>query len=264
MDRLDQKSVAASLGAPRNNWRVLAETDSTNTACRRLAADGAADGTVVMADCQTAGKGRLGRSFDSPRGLGLYLSVLWRPDCPPEELLPLTALTAAAACRAVERAGGAKAAIKWPNDLVLCGRKLCGILTELVLDGERVEYVIAGVGINCHQRPEDFPPEIRDTAISLDMAGCPVKRAELAAVLMEELDVLRADVLRDPGQWLEEYRRRCLTVGRRVQIIRDGQRAEAQAVDVDERYGLAVRFDDGHTEILRAGEVSVRGLYGYV
>lgn len=265
-DQLDVSGVAVCLRKPRGCWRVLDEVDSTNTECRRLAADGAGDGLVIMADRQTAGRGRRGRSFDSPQGLGLYLSILWRPDCPPEALLPLTALSAVAACRAVERASGAKAAIKWPNDLVLNGHKLGGILTELTLDGKtgRVDFVIVGIGINCHQRRSDFGPELADLAISLDMADRPTSRANLAAALMEELDTLRAEVLGDPGRWLDEYRRRCLTLGRRVQILRDGERLEADAVDVDEQYGLTVRLDDGTKEILRAGEVSVRGLYGYV
>lgn len=266
-DRLGFREVAACLAVPRDNWQVLDEVDSTNTVCRRLASEGAPDGTVVMADCQTAGRGRRGRSFSSPGGMGLYLSILWRPDCPPQSLLPLTALIAVAVCRAVERTGGVSPDIKWPNDLVLCGRKLGGILTELSLEGEtgHVDCVIAGIGLNCRQRVEDFPPELSDMAISLDMAlPVRVRRGALAAALMEELDVLRHEVLGDPGRWLADYRARCLTVGRRVQILRDGQRIEADAVAVDDRCGLVIRRDDGTEETLRAGEVSVRGLYGYV
>jgi BirA family biotin operon repressor/biotin-[acetyl-CoA-carboxylase] ligase len=266
-DRLDQREVAACLTAPRNNWKVLQEVDSTNTECKRLVSDGAPDGTVVMADCQTAGKGRLGRSFSSPRGMGLYLSILWRPSCSPESLLPLTALSAVAVCRAVERTGGVSPAIKWPNDLVMNGRKLGGILTELSLEGEtgHVEYVIVGMGPNCRQRAEDFSPELADMAVSLDMIlSRRVRRAALAAALMEELDVLRTQVLNDPVRWLAEYRAHCLTVGRRVQIIRNGERKEAEASAIDDQYGLVIRRDDGTEEVLRAGEVSVRGLYGYV
>ena len=266
-DRLGQREISACLRAPRDHWQVLEEVDSTNTACKRLAAENAPDGTVVMADCQTAGRGRRGRSFVSPRGMGLYLSVLWRPACPPESLLPLTALSAVAVCRAVERAGGVSPAIKWPNDLVLGGRKLGGILTELSLEGEsgHVDYVIVGIGLNCRQRAEDFPPELADMATSLDMAlPQQVKRSALAAALMEELDLLRTEVLEDPCRWLADYRARCLTVGSRVQILRDDKRIEAEAVAVDDRYGLVIRRDDGTEEVLRAGEVSVRGLYGYV
>ncbi len=266
-DRLEQRDVEASLAVPRGGWRVLTEVDSTNTECKRQAMAGAPDGTVILADEQTAGKGRRGRSFLSPPGMGLYLSILWRPDCSPERLLPLTALTAVAACRAIERLGGVSPSVKWPNDLVMNGRKVCGILTEMSLEGEsgHVEYVIAGIGINCRQRQEDFPPELQETAGSLDMAlPVTVRRADLAAALIEELDLLRRDVLFRPETWLEEYRDRCLTTGSRVQVIRGDERREAEALSVDDRFGLTVRYDSGETETVRSGEVSVRGLYGYV
>ena len=266
-DRLDRLSVERYLSALRENWQVLSEVDSTNTACKRLAAEGAADGAVVIADMQTAGRGRRGRSFASPRGKGLYLSALWRPEAAAEALLPVTALAAVAACRAVDRLCDAGLAIKWPNDLVLGSRKLGGILTEMSLEGEsgHVEYVIVGIGINCRQQPEDFAPELSDIAVSLDMAVAQsVRRAALAAALMEELDRLRREILFRPELWLEEYRRRCLTVGRRVKLVRNGQSTEAEAVAVDGAYGLTVRYDDGTEETLRSGEVSVRGLYGYV
>lgn len=266
-DRLDRREVSLCFAAPRDNWQVLSEVDSTNTLCKRLAAEGAPDGTVVMADRQTVGKGRRGRSFLSPAGVGLYLSILWRPTCTPERLLPLTALSAVAVCRAIERLSGVSPAIKWPNDLVLEGHKLGGILTELSLEGEsgHIDYVIVGIGINCRQRPENFDPEIREIAGSLDMVlPVQVKRAALAAALTEELDTLRHEVMLHPEKWLEDYRRRCLTVGSRVQILRGQERREAEAVAVDERFGLIVRYDDGTEETLRSGEVSVRGLYGYV
>ena len=210
-DRLDRREVAAYLTAPRDDWQVLSQVDSTNTLCKRLAADGAADGTVVIADTQTAGKGRRGRSFLSPPGVGLYQSILWRPGCTPEQLLPLTALSAVAVCRAVERLSGVSPAIKWPNDLVMGERKICGILTELSLEGEsgHVEYAIVGIGINCRQKPENFPPELREIAGSLDMVlPVQVKRAALAAALMEELDTLRREVMFQPEKWLADYRRR--------------------------------------------------------
>ena len=146
-------------------------------------------------------------------------------------------------------------------------RKICGILTELSLEGEsgHVEYAIVGIGINCRQKPENFPPELREIAGSLDMVlPVQVKRAALAAALTEELDTLRREVMFQPEKWLADYRRRCLTVGSRVQVIRGDERREAEALAVDERFGLNVRYDDGKTEILRSGEVSVRGLYGYV
>ena len=142
--------------------------DSTNTVCKNLAAQGAPSGTAVIARRQTAGRGRMGRSFESPEGLGLYLSVLWRPEGTPEDLLPLTPMAAVSAAMAIRRVTGAPVRIKWPNDLVLGGRKLCGILTELESGGEGLALVI-GIGLNVSQRREDFPPELRETAGSLVM-----------------------------------------------------------------------------------------------
>ena len=242
----------------------LAAVDSTNLVCKRMALDGAPDGTVVIADEQTAGRGRLGRSFQSARGLGLYLSILWRPETPVEKWMALPALGAVAAVRAVERVCGAQAQIKWPNDLVLQNKKVGGILTESVLLGCGAAVVL-GIGINVSHRQEDFAGEVRDMAASLEMiTGKPVSRAALAAALMEELDVLRREALLQPRRWLEEYRTRCLTVGREVQIISGEIRRSAVAVAVDEDYGLRVRWENGEETTVRAGEVSVRGLYGYV
>ena len=266
-DRLTEHEVAVCFSRPRENCRVLAQVDSTNSECRRLAASGAPDGTVVIADSQTAGRGRRGRAFLSPPGQGLYLSVLWRPDCTPEALLPLTALAAVAVCRAVEHLSGGKPRIKWPNDLVLGGRKICGILTELSLEGEsgQVDCVVVGIGVNCRQREEDFPGELTSVAGSLDMAlSEKIPRPALAAAIVEELDELRREVLFHPERWLESYRSRCLSARSAVQVVRNGEYRPAQALGIDERFGLRVRYEDGAEEILRSGEVSVRGLYGYV
>ena len=265
-DLLTQETVVRYLIRPRDNFRVLSETDSTNSACRRLALEGAPDGTVVLADCQTAGRGRRGRSFQSPAGKGLFFSILWRPDCAPEQLLPLTALSAVAVCRAIRQVCGAQAQIKWPNDLVLSGRKLAGILTEMALEGEsgHVSHVVVGIGVNVHQRLTDFDGEVAQIATSLDLAlGGSVCRAQLAAALLEEMDILRREVLFAPEKWLAEYRAACLNIGKTVQLIWGEEREPAQALAVDDRYGLVVRHRDGRVETLRSGEVSVRGLYGY-
>lgn len=265
-DLLRQDTLVHYLTEQRENWQVLESVDSTNSACRRLALEGAPDGTVVLADCQTAGRGRRGRSFQSPAGKGLFFSILWRPDCAPERLLPLTALSAVAACQAIRRVTGAEVQIKWPNDLVLSGRKLAGILTEMALEGEsgHVSHVVVGIGINVHQRPEDFGGEVADIATSLDLAlGKNICRAQLAAALLEEMDLLRREVLFAPEKWLADYRAACLSIGRTVQLIRGESRERVQALAVDEQYGLVVRHQDGTEETVRSGEVSVRGLYGY-
>ncbi len=241
---------------------VLETTTSTNDVCKDLARRGAPDGAAVIARHQTAGRGRRGRSFQSPAGLGLYLSILWRPHCAPEQLLPLTSLVAVAAAQAVEQVGGVTVGIKWPNDLILQGKKLAGILTESALTADgRVDYVVAGIGINCRQRTEDFGGEVADIATSLAMVtGKDVSHDALAEELLRRLDILRRDVLFAPETWLEEYRRRCITLGKTVKIVQTG--AVVTAVDIDERYGLVVE-ENGQRTTYRSGEVSVRGLYGY-
>ncbi len=265
-DLLRRETVEAYLSAPRADWEVLESVDSTNSACRRLALEGAEDGTVVMADCQTAGRGRRNRSFQSPAGRGLFLSILWRPGCTPDKLLPLTALSAVAVYRAVERVCGVNLRIKWPNDLVLHGKKLGGILTEMALEGESglVSHAVVGIGLNVHHLPSDFEGQVRDIATSLDMElDGRVCRGKLAAALLEELDYLRGEVLFAPEKWLEPYRAACLNIGQTVQLIRGETRERVEAVAVDGQFGLVVRHENGELETVRSGEVSVRGLYGY-
>ena len=221
---------------------------------------------MVMADCQTAGRGRRNRSFQSPAGRGLFLSILWRPGCTTDKLLPLTALSAVAVYRAVERVCGVNLRIKWPNDLVLNGKKLGGILTEMALEGESglVSHAVVGIGINVHHLPSDFEGQVRDIATSLDMElDGRVCRGKLAAALLEELDYLRGEVLFAPEKWLEPYRAACLNIGQTVQLIRGETRERVEAVAVDGQFGLVVRHENGELETVRSGEVSVRGLYGY-
>ena len=245
----------------------LEEVDSTNLHAKQLAAEGAADGAVVVADRQTAGRGRLGRSFQSPGGRGIYLTVLLRPDLPPERLSPVTAMAGVAVCRAVERHCNVSPGLKWPNDPVLGGKKLCGILTELSLEGEtgRVQDLVLGIGINVSQRPEDFTPEIREIATSLTQAlGRPVSRPALAAEVIREVDRLYAALTAgELGPYLAEYRRRCVNLGRTVRLLGPGGGETAEALDIDGDFGLVVRTADGTVRTVRSGEVSVRGLYGY-
>ena len=170
----------------RGNVLYFDSIDSTNTYLKKQAILGAPHGTAAIADCQTLGRGRMGRSFQSPGGCGIYLSVLLRPNCPPQDLMHLTCAAAEAMCDAVETTTGLRPGIKWTNDLVVGNRKIAGILTENGLNAQGlVDYAIIGTGINCSQQPEDFPPELRSTAGSLAMAlGRSVDRPELAAQML--------------------------------------------------------------------------------
>ena len=241
--------------------------DSTNNEVKRRALAGAADGLAVVAEQQTGGRGRRGRSFVSPAGQGLYLSVLLRPRCPLEEVSALTAWTAVAVCNAVERVCGVRPGIKWPNDVILDGRKLCGILTELELEAETaaLRHVVVGVGINLTQTAADFGPEVAPVAVSLAQAlGRAPRRAEMAAAVLVALDELYAAFPAERAAWLERYRADCLTLGRTVRLLRAGGEEEAFAEAVDDAFALVVRRADGSREAVSSGEVSVRGLLGYV
>ncbi len=269
-DALTEPEIRSFLGETAvigRELRCFEELDSTNNYLKTQA--DAPDGTAVTADCQTAGRGRMDRSFQSPKGQGIYLSVLLRPSLPPDRLPPVTALAGVSVCAAVERVCGVRPGLKWPNDPVLNGKKLCGILTEMSLEAEtgRVQSLVLGIGVNVGQGPEDFSPEVREVATSLRQAlGKPVSRPQLTAALLEELDRAYAALLTgDLSEYLTAYRRDCVNLGKTVQLIPfgGGERETAQAVDIDEEFSLVVRRADGSERTVRSGEVSVRGLWGY-
>ena len=243
----------------------LDRVDSTNNECRRQAALGAEDGLVVIAGEQSGGKGRRGRSFQSLPGKGLYLSALLRPDVPTHQVSQLTAWVAVAVCRAVEGLTGLPGQIKWVNDVLLGGKKLCGILCEMGLDDDgRLDHVVVGIGVNVSQTPEDFGPQLSPIATSLAQhMPSPPRRGQVASALMEELSVLRQGFPHRRGSYLEEYRRRCVTLGRDVLLIRGEEQRSAFALDVNEDFSLRVRLPDGSEEDVFSGEASVRGLEGY-
>lgn len=234
--------------------------DSTNTYAKQLAAQGAPEGTVILAGRQTGGRGRLGRSFVSPAGMGIYMSVILRPDCLPEELMHLTCAAGVAASHAI----GADCRIKWTNDLVLGKRKLGGILTELSVDpiSRKVDWVVVGIGINCCQRQEDFPEEIRDIACSLGLKTRDVP--PLTAQLIAALHQMRQDLFSKKAAIMEAFRQRCVTIGQEISILRGDEIRHATALSVDEDGGLEVAFPDGSTATVTSGEVSIRGMYGYL
>ena len=241
------------------------EIDSTSTYAKRLALEGAADGTVVIAEFQTAGRGRMGRSFQSPKGKGIYLSVLLRPDVPTDRMVSVTALAGIAVCDAIEVVCGVRPGLKWPNDPVLGHKKVCGILTEAVTDPDGNTALILGIGINVLQEKADFPPELQSIATSIFAeTGCPVSREELTKTLLRRLEqayrVLKTGEWPD---WTETYRKDCVHLGRQIRLIGLAGEEMVVALDVDEAFGLIVAGEDGTVRTVRTGEISVRGLFGY-
>ena len=268
-ERLDAERILEML--KEHPWRdritVLESVDSTNSLAKREALAGAPHGSVYLSDEQTGGRGRLGRSFLSARGKGLYLSVLLRPDCAPTQVGHVTAMAAVAACNAVERCCGVRPGIKWTNDLILGEKKMTGILSEMSVEWESgtLEYVVVGIGINCSQRPEDFPEELQNRATSIQMeTGRTVDRCLLAAELIRELEKLSRELITGKAAWIARYAEDCITLGREVRIIRGEQVRTGTAKAIDENGALVVRYDNGETGVVFTGEVSIRGADGYL
>lgn len=250
----------------RNHIHWFRELDSTNTYLKELAKQGAPQGTIILADSQTGGRGRLGRSFHSPAGAGIYMSLLLRPACSPEALMHLTCVSATAVRDAVLHATGIPLDIKWTNDLVYGQRKLAGILTELGLSPRgTVDYAIIGVGLNCCQAADDFPPDIRDIAVSLaGITGKAPDRARIVAAMAESFYRMSQALPEDQPRLLDDYRRHCVTLGKPISLLRGEEVRHGTALDIDSTGALIVEFAPGQTEAVNSGEVSVRGMYGYV
>lgn len=243
--------------------KVLVEpsVDSTNTRLKARAAAGAPTGTALLAEEQSGGRGTHGRSFHSPKGEGLYLSVLLRPaSASLQDLLTLTGWVGVAAREAVEKASGAPVEIKWLNDLYLNGKKLCGILTELSFLGESGEpdYVVAGIGVNMCQTAGVFRAQgLENIATSLDLEGFHVEQNRLAVCLLEALDRLNREFPAKRADYLDRYRAHCATLGRRVSFDGEGTRLTGTAAGVEENFALRVDGDDGREHIVSSGTVTM-------
>ena len=251
----------------KDRFHWVEETGSTNDDLKVLARQGAPHGTVLIADRQRGGHGRMGRSFHSPGGVGIYFSILLRPSCPPGELMHLTCATAVAMCDAVEASTGLRPGIKWTNDLVHGKKKLGGILTELGFSARgTVDYAIIGIGINCCQKEQDFAEDIRSIAASLAMVtGKEIDRAKVAAAMMDALHHMDGVLLTQKPEILNRYREDCITIGQEVSLLRVGEPVRhGKAVGMDDEGALLVQFTDGTLEAVNSGEVSVRGMYGYL
>jgi BirA family biotin operon repressor/biotin-[acetyl-CoA-carboxylase] ligase len=265
---MKQENILSNLSAAcpwKDTLRLYDTLESTNTLAKELAKSGAPQGTVVIADRQTGGRGRMGRQFHSPAGQGIYLSVILRPGCSPEKLMHLTCATAVAGCKAVEQACGVCPNIKWTNDLVYGKKKLGGILTELVLDGNGlVDCAIIGIGINC-EKPIELPPELQNTVTSIqEISNTPCTPEKLTAKLIEALYKIDQILLTGKQEMMSYYRQQCITLGQEIKVVTGDSVEYGTALDLDEDGGLLVRFRDGSEKIVASGEVSVRGMYGYL
>lgn len=243
----------------------LDTVDSTNNVLKNLAEQGAEEGQIVVAEEQSAGKGRRGRSFSSPKGKGIYFSYLLRPEELDASVSTLTPRAAVAVARTIQKVCGICPQIKWVNDLVIHGKKVCGILTEMTMEEGKIRHVILGIGINVNQEAEDFPEELAEIATSLSIeVGRTLSREQLIEELVKELDAMWVGEETMDAEYLEEYQRRCVTIGKDVCVISGSSRRKARAIQVNEDYSLQVEYEEGERENLNSGEVSVRGVEGYV
>ena len=233
--------------------------DSTNTYLKRAGAQGEMDGTVVLADRQMAGRGRMGRTFFSPDGTGLYMSILLRRPWSARHALRLTTAAAVAVAQAIEALIGCRADIKWVNDIYLDGKKVCGILTEgsVVPGTDRLDYAVIGIGVNICPPADGFPPELEAMATALFGAeSLQGARERLAADILNRLAVLlRED---QASEVYREYRCRCMALGKRILVLQNGTQREAKVLDLDEEFRLAVEFENGEKSLLDSGEISIR------
>ena len=259
-DVLSSESIRKKLGslAERIRIRTCREVGSTNTEVREAAKQGEPEGFVVISERQTAGCGRRGRQFYSPAFSGLYMSILLRPDMTAESSLLITTAAAVSAAEAIEAVSGKKTEIKWVNDILTDGKKVCGILTEaaLSLESGSLDYAVLGIGVNLREPEGGFPDELLGIAGALFDRPVPDARNRLAAGIVKSF-FSYYDSLAEK-RFFEAYKSRLTMLGRRITVIKPEGDFKAEAIDLDGDFRLAVRYDDGKTELLSSGEVSTR------
>jgi len=233
------------------------QTDSTNLQARRLADEGAVEGTVVIADTQTSGRGRLGRTWTSPPGVNLYLSIILRPTFPPQEATRMTFLSAIAVAEAIAAVGPFTPQLKWPNDVLLDGRKIAGLLNEMNAETERVHYMVLGVGVNLNMKAEDFPADLRTPATSLLIAGGrEVSRREFTRELLRQVDRLYTLYQREGFAPIRAaWEARCHMVGRMVEVDSPPRQFVGTVEGIDAEGALLVGLPGGIQERVLAGDV---------
>lgn len=240
------------------------ETDSTNIRIRHLGDEGAPHGTLAVADRQTAGRGRRGRTWESPGGSCIYMSILLRPDLAPEKAPMLTLVMACGVAEGIMDCADVKVQIKWPNDIIVSGKKLAGILTEMSTQVDYINHVTVGVGINVNV--QNFPEEIQTATSLLSETGTQTKRAPVIAAVMEHFEENYKIFMQteDMSGLMKKYSSLLVNQDREVLILEKDAEYKAYAEGINQKGELVVRREDGTVENICAGEVSVRGVYGYV
>lgn len=238
----------------------LPEVDSTNQEVKRIACD-YPNGTAVVAEKQTAGKGRLGRVWSSPKGTGLWFSILLKPNIAPNQIAGITLACGLGVCKAIRKYTGLNALIKWPNDIIIGNKKICGILTEMKAEADKISYAVVGIGINVNTT--EFEEDIKHKATSLSVeANKAIDRAELFKEIMVYLERSFDDYFSNPDEVVsDEYIKLCATLGRNVAVARGNTAFNGKAVGVEATGDLLVEIADGTTIQVSSGEVTVQGIY---
>lgn len=237
----------------------LSETPSTNSAAFRMAEEGAPEGTVVMADAQTGGKGRLGRTWASPGGVNLYCSIVLRPPIQPMAASQLTFLSVVAVARAIESLTPLSPRIKWPNDILVDGKKVAGLLNEMSAETDKVNFVVLGIGVNLNMTADQFPEDLRNPATSLFLeTGNKVSRADFARNMLQELDDIYGEFLREGyGPVRREWLLRSRLAGERVSVTDNNRVISGRVTGIDEYGALLLEGDDGAGIQVLAGDVKI-------
>lgn len=241
--------------------------DSTNSYGKRMAEDDFTDGTVIIAEEQTSGRGRLGRSWVSPKGKGIWMTIMLKPDIKPDQASQITLIAAMAVLKGIKAICDMDIMIKWPNDIVVNGKKICGILTEMGAEIEKINYLCVGIGINVNSDKSDFTDKAVDIATSIKIAkGVTVERKKLIAKVLDVFEsYYSAFLMRGSVEFMvDEYKKSLANIGKEVRLITKDGEISAKAEDITAEGHLIVRLYDNTIMEISSGEVSVRGIYGYV
>jgi len=245
-----------------HNLKFFHETDSTNQVLKKMAAQNAPEGTVVISDMQCAGRGRRGKAWSSKPNLGIWMSILLRPNLHPNSVQTLTLAASVAVMRALEPLNIDGTGIKWPNDILINGKKVCGILTELSAEAEKVDWVIIGIGLNVNHRESDFPDDISSVATSLRMnvnKSSLLDRSVIAADIIDEMEKVYGSFIEKGSAWVvQEWKKYNVTLGKRIKIINQQGVTNAEVIDITEEGRLIVKDEKGKVLELYSGEISIR------
>lgn len=248
------------------------EISSTNIEAKRLAAEDCEDGTVVVAERQTQGRGRLGRAWDSMNEKGAWMSIVLRPKMLPQDVQIITLAASVAVVKAIKRITGINTGIKWPNDIILNGKKVCGILTEMSSEIDCINYIVIGIGLNVNQSEGDFDNEIRDKATSLKIYNKEISnlakdfsRSNLIKGILEEFEQIYEMTKKgDTKSIITEWKKHSITINSYVRITSFDGYVEGKALDINQEGKLIIQCKDGKTREISSGEISIRGIMGYV